>query len=263
MYRQRYRGFESHPLRSVGRSADGAFCSVERFVAEARCSPRPRQRTVRRCAPEIANPCGIRDSSCLFVEGGSSSPPFTLSPRSRWQRTSSLPLSLARAVRLIRSDGAQEAENAQCRARKSAGTAWNADLRSASRGSAKPALITLRFTDVSAPPSHNPGWSDRSPPPAAKARRAVVLGAWLRRAQRGRGRNRGRAAGHAGRQEALPGAAAPRSRGGASNRGWIEGEQAGQTLPPVPGPDGGAIRGGSRSAMERDRYGGPRVAHPR
>ena len=62
--------YDRHPLRSVGRSADGAFCSVERFVAEARCSPRPRQRTVRRCAPEIANPCGIRDSSCLSVKGG-------------------------------------------------------------------------------------------------------------------------------------------------------------------------------------------------
>ena len=85
----------------------------------------------------------------------------------------------------------------------------------ASRGSAKPALMTLRSTDVSVAPSHNPGWCDRSPPSAAKARRAaVVLGARLRRAERGQGRDRGRAAGHAGRQGALPGIAT--SGGGGS-----------------------------------------------
>ena len=33
----------------------------------------------------IANPCGIRDSRCSFVNGGGA--PFTLSPRSRGQRT--------------------------------------------------------------------------------------------------------------------------------------------------------------------------------
>ena len=50
---------------------------------------------------------------------------------------------------------------------------------------------------------------------SSEARRAaVVLGARLRRAERGGGRNRGRAAGHAGRQGALPGIAT--SGGGGS-----------------------------------------------
>ena len=43
---------------------------------------------VGRCVgpTEIANPFGIRDSSVWIVKGGGS-PPFTLCPRSRWQRT--------------------------------------------------------------------------------------------------------------------------------------------------------------------------------
>ena len=41
----------------------------------------------------------------------------------------------------------------------------NADLRSAPRGSAKPAPMTLRHANVSSPPSPNPGCCDRSPLP--------------------------------------------------------------------------------------------------
>ena len=41
----------------------------------------------------------------------------------------------------------------------------NADLRSAPRGSAKPAPMTLRHANVSSPPSPNPGCRDRSPLP--------------------------------------------------------------------------------------------------
>ena len=37
-------------------------------------------RTPRRCAPEIANPCGIRDSSCLIVKGGREPPFHTFPP---------------------------------------------------------------------------------------------------------------------------------------------------------------------------------------
>ena len=36
--------------------------------------------------------------------------------------------------------------------------------------------MTLRAADVSVPPSHNPGWCDRSPPPAAK--RAALRWCW-------------------------------------------------------------------------------------
>ena len=41
----------------------------------------------------------------------------------------------------------------------------NADLRSAPRGSAKPAPMTLRHANVSFPPSPNPACRDRSTPP--------------------------------------------------------------------------------------------------
>ena len=43
-------------------------------------------------------------------------------------------------------------ETAYCRTRRSAGTAWSAGLRPASRGSAKPALMTLRPANVSGTP---------------------------------------------------------------------------------------------------------------
>ena len=95
-------------------------------------------RTPRRCAPEIANPFGIRDSSCLFVKGGraplshfppgqagseQSSLPSVFSRtavRVRWRKGQGTPTSWSaqpaeggrECVRLIRSDGAQAGENA-------------------------------------------------------------------------------------------------------------------------------------------------------
>ena len=60
-------------------------------------------------------------------------------------------------------------EAAYRRPGRSAGTAWNADLwpvsrwGPASRGSAKPALMTPRHTNMSAARSFNPGWRDRLP----------------------------------------------------------------------------------------------------
>ena len=51
------------------------------------------------------------------------------------------------------------------RPRRSAGTAWNAGLWPASRGSAKPALMTLCPAGMSAAPSSDPGWRNRSPLP--------------------------------------------------------------------------------------------------
>ena len=48
--------------------------------------------------------------------------------------------------------GPQGRETAYRRLRKSAGTAWNAGLRPAPRGSAKPAPMTLRHANVSAAP---------------------------------------------------------------------------------------------------------------
>ena len=164
-------------------------------------------------------------------------------------RGNSTPVGTARRRRAAartadQANGTQAGENTQCRARKSAGTAWNANLRSASRGSAKPALMTLRSADVSVAPSHNPGWCDRSPPPAEDPRRAAaVLGARLRRAERGRGRNRGCAADHSRRQGALPGAALAGRRRGARNRGGVPGVPSRETLPSVPDSDCRTSRG--------------------
>ena len=54
-------------------------------------------------------------------------------------------------------------ETAHRGGRKGAGTAWNAGLRPASRGSAKPGPMTLRHANVSSPPSPNLEWRDCSP----------------------------------------------------------------------------------------------------
>ena len=52
-----------------------------------------------------------------------------------------------------------------CPTRQSGTPAWNAGLWPASRGSAKPAPMTLRHASVSSPPSPNPEWRNYSPPP--------------------------------------------------------------------------------------------------
>ena len=59
---------------------------LHRYSLTTECTAPPGM--VGRCvAPtEIANPFGICDSSVWIVKGGGS-PPFTLCPRSRWQRT--------------------------------------------------------------------------------------------------------------------------------------------------------------------------------
>ena len=50
---------------------------------------------------------------------------------------------------------------------------------------------------------------------------------------------------------------------GPGDGGRVAGESFGASLLPVPGPDGGALGGGARGAVERDGCGGPRVAHSR
>ena len=58
---------------------------------------------------------------------------------------------------------ATRSEIAHRQPRRSAGTAWSAGLRPASRGSAKPAPMTPRYANVSAAPSPRTGCRDRSP----------------------------------------------------------------------------------------------------
>ena len=57
---------------------------------------------------------------------------------------------------------ATRSEIAHRQPRRSAGTAWNVDLRPASRGSAKPAPMTPRHANVSAAPSPRTGCRDHS-----------------------------------------------------------------------------------------------------
>ena len=64
------------------------------------------------------------------------------------------------------------------------------------------------------------------------------------------------------KQQQLPTGALPyQGRGCPEKRGGVRCERLGETLPPVPGPDCHPIRRSARGQVDRDRRGGPRVAH--
>ena len=67
--------------------------------------------------------------------------------------------------------------------RQSGTPAWNAGLRPASRGSAKPATMTLRHANVSSPPSPNPEWRNCSPLRPTPGPRLFMTGGGCRRAR--------------------------------------------------------------------------------
>ena len=105
---------------------------------------------------------------------------------------------------------------------------------------------------------------NRSPgAPADPGRPGVGMGARLRvRERRGRA-DRRRAPDSASGEGALSGAALWGSLRGAREGGGVRGECGSETLPPIPDPDGRAIRGGARHDLGRDGCGGAGVAHSR
>ena len=93
------------PPSAPGRAAwKRGACEARGRRGHERGEGAPRFHAARRCAPRIETP--LRASGArrrvpipgfVFVKGGV--PPFTLSPRSRGQRTSSLPLFFARSAK--------------------------------------------------------------------------------------------------------------------------------------------------------------------
>ena len=95
----------SSPPSAPGRAAwKRGACEAREGGRHERGEGAPRFHAARRCAPRIETSSRAKratassDSWFCFCERGAS-PPFTLSPRSRRQRTSSLPLFFARSAK--------------------------------------------------------------------------------------------------------------------------------------------------------------------
>ena len=112
--------------------------------------------------------------------------------------------------------------------------------------------------------------ADLDQPPGDRAQAAqphprdvgVGAGARPRRSQCGRRGYRRRAAGDAGCQGVFSGHAVRGGRGGSRDHRSVAGVDGGEGLPSAPGAHGLPVRGGAGRDVERDRPGGPGMAHP-